>query len=90
MVLAVSAAMDGDRNDDTGDAIDCVAIVGDLMACPGCIGICTCCCTGGCCCCVCTCCACCCCACCCALSLTGLYLLLFLKSCGHVLLNGPR
>ena len=30
MVLAVSAAMDGDRNEDPGDAIDCVAIEGDF------------------------------------------------------------
>jgi hypothetical protein len=80
MVLAVSAAIDGDRIDDTGDASDCVAIDGDFHGCcVGCIGNCTCC-TGGYCCCT----------CCWALSLTGLYLLLFLNICGHVLLSGPR
>lgn len=30
MVLAVSATMDGDLNDETGDAIESVAIDGDL------------------------------------------------------------
>jgi hypothetical protein len=90
IVLAVSAAMDGDRNDDTGDVIDCDTIVGDFKGCIGCIGSCTGC-TGGYCCCTCIWCAgCCCCACCCALSLTGLYLRLFLNNCGHVLLRGPR
>jgi hypothetical protein len=50
IVLAVSAAIDGDRNDDTGEAIDCVAMDGDLRGRIGCIGSCTCC-TGGYCCC---------------------------------------
>jgi hypothetical protein len=35
-VLAVSAAIDGDRIDDTGDASDCVAIDGDFHGC--CVG----------------------------------------------------
>ena len=35
MVLAVSAMRDGDRKDDTGEAIDCVAIDGDLSCCTG-------------------------------------------------------
>jgi len=43
MVLAVSAAIDGDRIDDTGDVTDCGAMVGDLNGCEGCIGNCTCC-----------------------------------------------
>jgi hypothetical protein len=34
----VSAANDGDRNDDTGDAMDCVAIDEDLMGGKACIG----------------------------------------------------
>jgi hypothetical protein len=37
-VLAVSAVIDGDRNDDTGDAMDCVAIDGDFKGDIGCIG----------------------------------------------------
>jgi hypothetical protein len=41
MVLAVSAAMDGDRIDDTGDVIDCVAFEGDFKGCIGYIGSCT-------------------------------------------------
>jgi len=93
IVLALSVAIDGDLIEDTvGDVIDCVATDGDFKGRMGCIGNCT-----GCCCgcicggCVCICCRCCTCCCCCwALSLTGLYLLLFLNSCGHVLLSGPR
>ena len=46
MVLAVSAAIDGDRRGDMGDVIDCVEIDGDFKGLIGCIGNCTCCCTG--------------------------------------------
>jgi hypothetical protein len=35
IVLAVSAAMDGDRNDDIGDVIDCVAMEDDSKGCIG-------------------------------------------------------
>jgi hypothetical protein len=35
IVLAVSATMDGDRNDDIGDVIDCVAMEGDFKGCIG-------------------------------------------------------
>jgi hypothetical protein len=39
IVLAASVAMDGDRSDDTGDAIECeVAMEGDLSGCTGWIG----------------------------------------------------
>lgn len=63
MVLAVSAMRDGDRKDDTGEAIDCVANDGDLSGCTGCMGSWSGC-AGGKGCCACTC-ACACCVCCC-------------------------
>lgn len=43
IVLAVSAAIDGDLIDDTGDNIGCVVTDGDLIGCIGCIGNCSCC-----------------------------------------------
>jgi hypothetical protein len=43
MVLTVSAAMEGDRNGDTGHVIDCAATAGDFKGLMGCIGSCTCC-----------------------------------------------
>lgn len=51
MVLAVSAAMDGDRKGDIGDVIDCASTDGDFKDLMGCMGNCTCCCTGWYCCC---------------------------------------
>jgi hypothetical protein len=40
IVLAVSAAMEGDLIDDTvGEVMDCDAIDGVLIGCTGCIGI---------------------------------------------------
>jgi hypothetical protein len=47
IVLAVSAAIDGDLIDETvGDVMDCVVIDGDFNGRIGCIGNCTGCCCG--------------------------------------------